>query len=59
MSQTVTAVSPRPTALPIADATGPETISDSTTSAAIITSTNVTSSCSGRSIQKGRPSSRS
>ena len=59
MSHAVTAVSPSPTASPIASATGPETISASTTSAAIRTRISVTSSWSGRSFQNGRPSSRS
>ena len=57
--QTVTAVSLRPTAPPIASATGPVTTSEITTRAASRTSTSVTSSCSGRSFQNGRPSSRS
>ena len=57
--QTVTAVSPRPTALPIASATGPDTISATTTAAASSTSSSVTSSWSGLSFQNGRPSSRS
>ena len=59
MSHTVTAASPTPIALPIASATGPETMSATTTSAASSTITSVTTSCSGLSFQNGRPSSRS
>ena len=59
MFHVVTAASPRPTASPIALATGPVTISESTTSAAISTSTSVTRIWSGFSSQNGRPSSRS
>ena len=55
----VTATSERPSASPIALASGPETISASTVTATSTIVTNVTSSWSGLSFQNGRPSSTS
>ena len=54
--QIVRARSPRPMALPIAPATGPDTTRPRRVSAVSRISTSVTSSMAGRSFQIGRPS---
>src|SRR5688572_6349263 len=56
MFHTVTAVAPRPIALPIAPATGPLTTRPTRVAAASTTTTTVSSSIAGRSFQIGRPS---
>ena len=56
MFQTVTAVLPRPMALPTACASGPVTTRESATSATSTTAIRVMTICSGRSFQNGRPS---
>ena len=55
----VTATSDRPSAPPTASASGPETTSASAVTATSEMQMNVTSSCSGLSLQNGRPSSTS
>ena len=59
MFQIMRVVSPRPTASPIALATGPLTASINAPVARQIRPINVTSSMTGRSFQTGRPSSTS
>ena len=54
--QMVTAVEPKPISLPMASASGPVTTSAIRTRAKSIVIPRVTSTCSGRSFQNGRPS---
>ena len=56
MSQSWTLSSPSPTTSPIDWASGPETMSISSTKATSSTAIRVISSMSGRSFQNGRPS---
>ena len=56
MSQTATAVLPRPTTSPTVSASGPVTTTATAHSASSRTMTIVMPSCSGRTFQNGRPS---
>ena len=56
MSQIVVAVLPIPSGSATASTIGPVSTSASATSASSTTMTNVTTICSGRSFQNGRPS---
>ena len=56
MFHTVTGMEPSPIASPTAVASGPLTTRPSSTSATRTTAIRVTSSCTGRSFQTGRPS---